>query len=220
VRIKSLLAVTATFLGLVSVGQAGTILINNPSFESPSCGTTGPVSCAPADWIVGGSGTAGAILPASSDPLQAFDGAQYAYANAGGTLEQTLATALQGNTSYELTIWVGSRANDSDTGFCQGCVFDPTVELLAGTTLLGTASGSTPAVGSWAEWTFTYDASASDPNIGQDFAIELSAAANQGDFDLVGLQTVGPQTAPEPSMLLLAGAGLVGMGLARRRLRG
>jgi len=218
VKIKALLAVTATFLGLASVGQAGTITINNPSFESPSCGSPGPVSCAPADWTV--SGSAGAILPASSDPLQAFDGSQYAYANAGGTLEQTLATALQGDTSYELTIWVGNRANDLGTGFCPGCVFDPTVELLAGTTVLGDASGSTPAVGSWAEWTFTYDASASDPNIGQDFAIELSAAANQGDFDLVGLQTVGPQTAPEPSMLLLAGAGLVGMGLARRRLRG
>jgi MYXO-CTERM domain-containing protein len=154
-------------------------------------------------------------LPASTD-MQAEDGSQYAYTNGGASLEQVLGTTIQAGVDYDLTIWVGNRTNaSSSTGFCKTCVFDPEVELISATTdtVLGTATGTTPGVGSWAEWTLVYDAPSSGAPIGEDLEIVLSANANQGDFDNVTLTS----SVPEPSTFLFAGAGLLGLGLAARR---
>lgn len=203
-----LVIMSAVFAG-ASWGDS--ITINNPSFESTSCSGPGPVSCAADGW----TGQGATFLPATGD-MQAFDGSQYGFVNAGGSLTQDLSTLLLPDTEYELTVWVANRTNNSDAGFCPLCTFDPVVELVAGgSTVLGQASGNTPAIGTWAEWTLDYTSPASGDPVGQDLSIVLSASASQGDFDLLQLQSV-----PEPSTMLLVGAGLLAvLGGARRRRR-
>jgi MYXO-CTERM domain-containing protein len=214
---SSVIASTAVlFLASAVVSWGGTIAINNPSFESPSCQGTAPVTCAVNGWAA--VGAAGAELPTGvfAPPYSqtaAFDGSQYAFVNGGASLTQDLATSLLAGTEYELTVWVLNRG-------CGGCVFDPTAELLVGGVDVGAATGTTPALGTWGEWTLDYVSPGSGPLVGGDLSIQLSAAANQGDFDLVGLSSNATASGvPEPSTFLFAGAGLLGLGLAARRRR-
>jgi MYXO-CTERM domain-containing protein len=221
IRMGLIASTAIVFLASAAVGWGGTIAINNPSFENPSCGsqTTTSLACgAPTGWTQDGNDLAAAFLPASTDVLQAFDGSQYAYTNGGASLDQVLSTTIQANADYELTIWVANRTNPNMTGFCKLCTFDPQVQLVSATTdtILGTASGTTPSVGNnWSEWTLFYDAPASGTPIGENLEIILSSGANQGDYDLVGLTS----NVPEPSTFLFAGVGLLGLGFAARRRR-
>jgi len=210
IRSSLIASMAVWFLASAAVSWGGTITINNPSFESPSCGTTGPVTCVPSGWVLNGVG--GTLLPPGGGPA-AFDGSQYATTNAGGSLTQDLLTSLLANTDYDLTVWVLNRG-------CGGCVFDPTVELLVGGTIVGEASGTTPAVGTWTEWTLDYVSPGSGPLVGEDLSIELTSTATQGDYDLIGLSSNATVSGvPEPSTFLFAGAGLLGLGLAARRRR-
>jgi hypothetical protein len=211
-------------LASAALSWGGTITINNPSFENPSCGTVNTLAsstCVPTGWTQGGNDLSGAILPASTDGTQAIDGVQYAYVNGGATLDQVLSATIQAGVDYDLTIWVANRTNATNTGFCKLCTFDPLVELVSGTTdtLLGTASGTTPSVDGWSEWTLLYDAPASGAPIGENLEILLSTSGdvNQGDFDDVALSSNGTASVPEPSTLMFAGAGLLGLGFAARR---
>jgi hypothetical protein len=217
IRTRSIASMAFLFLASAALSWGGTISITNPDFESPSClpQTTSAQPCGtPTGWTAGGNGNAVAFLPASTDPTQAESGSQYAYTNGGASLEQVLSTTIQAGVDYDLTIWVANRTN-AGAGFCSGCTFDPEVELISATTdtVLGTASGSTPSVDGWSEWTLAYDAPASGVPIGEDLEIVLSANANQGDFDNVTLTS----SVPEPSTFLFAGAGLLVLGFAARR---
>ena len=217
IRIGLIASAAALFFVSAAVSWGGTIAINNPSFEMPSCTGPGPVACAaPTGWTQDGNDLAAAFLPSTSDML-AFDGSQYAYTNGGASLDQILSATIQANADYELTIYVANRTNPNTTGFCKLCTFDPQVQLVSATTdtILGTASGATPGVGDWTEWTLSYLAPASGTPIGENLEIILSSGANQGDYDLVGLTS----NVPEPSTFLFAGVGLLGLGFAARRRR-
>jgi hypothetical protein len=217
----SLIASTAAMF-LTAVSWGGTIAITNPDFESPVCGTqtTTPLACgAPTGWTQGGNDLAAAFLPATTDTLQADSGLQYAYTQGGAFLDQVLAATLQANTTYTFEVAVGNRTNPTNTGFCQLCVFDPQMEIIDANTnaILGTASGSTPAVGAWTDWTATF--STGSVGVGDSLEIVLfTAGANQGDFDLVeGSSNATVSGVPEPSTFMFAGAGLLGLGFAARR---
>jgi len=219
IRTSSIVSTAVLFFASAAVSWGGTIAINNPSFENPACTGPGPVACAaPTGWTQGGNDLAAAFLPAPTD-VPAFDGSQYAYTNGGASLDQILSATIQANADYELTIWVLNRTNPNTSGFCQLCTFDPQVQLVDATTtgVLGTASGTTPGVGDWGEWTLFYDAPASGAPIGDTLEILLSTSGgvNQGDFDMVALTS----NVPEPSTFLFAGVGLLGLGFAARRRR-
>jgi len=209
-------SVFVALLVVVSGAWAGIVPITNPSFESPSCGTVGPATCAPTGWTV--SGAANAFLPGSGAFQSIPDGLQVAYSN-GGTLSQVLSTVIAANTTYTLSVWVSERVGDT---------FSPAIELLGGSNVLFTMStsnpggalptqsdgGSTPY--DWVDWTMSYTSPASGAIIGQALGISLGAGAAQSDFDNVSLTSAPVSSVPEPAMFALVGVGLLGL-VTRRR---
>ena len=202
-KIRFLLALCAAFLASVWVAQANTITIENPDFSTPACTAPGPSVCGPpTDWTV--SGSAGILLPAPTEP-QAFIGAQYAFANEGGSLTQDLSTALLANTTYTFTMW--------ELGGATG-----TAELVAGgTDVLADATGTVPAPGVWGQFTLTYTSPGSGSPIGEDLSVVLTSTGTQGDFDALSDITTTTTTVPEPSTMVLLGTGVLALGGARRR---
>ena len=198
----------------VSSGFANPITVLNSSFESPSCGSVAPVTCAPANWAL--TGVSGALLPATTAWDSIPDGVQVGFANLG-TLTQNLAVNLAPDTTYTLSVWLSRRTTE-------GQVFSPEIDLLAGSTVLlamdnsnpGGAAPTTNTDGTynWVDWTMSWKSPDSGAIIGQALSISLGSAASQTDFDNVSLS--GTTSAPEPGMFLLIGGGLIGLGLRRR----
>ncbi len=204
----------------VSGVWGGTIPITNPSFESPSCGTSPPQYCMPTGWTNAGTGyLAEGFLPPSSawDSLPPGGGSQVAFSN-GGTLTQTLSTDLVADTTYTLSLYVSGRSGS-------GTAFSPIIELLAGSSTLidltlTNPGGTTPTENAdgtyaWELWTGTYTSGDIVPS-GEALEISLSSAGIQTDFDEVSLSSADPSGVPEPAMFALVGAGLLGL-VTRRR---
>jgi len=146
------IALLVALFVVTSGAWAGTVPVTVPnnSFESPSCVTAG-TSCTPASWTIVGS--ANQWLPTAGQYNSIPDGSQVAWANTGGVLEQVLTTDLAANTTYVLSVDVGLRNNEVNT-------FGGIVDLYAGTTLIGTATGATPTFGNWVDWTLTVNSRA------------------------------------------------------------
>jgi len=120
----------------------------------------------PAPWIKnGGFGTGWTIASQYTGGLP--DGDIYAYANAGTDVRQTLATTLQANTTYTLTVAVGWRVDLPGLGY-------PTfpgygIELWAGGNKLASdydtghsgTGAATPAGDEWKDAVITYTSPAS-----------------------------------------------------------
>jgi hypothetical protein len=194
------------------------ITIQNYSFESPTCGTP-PAGClsGTTDWVeVGGANAYAPVLPPGSSP--AWDslpnGTQVATIN-DGSMSQVLAATATANTTYTLSVWVSERWNS-------GLSFQPTIELLAGSTPIITMNLSNPGGAlpttnadgtyNWVDWTMSFTTPNSAAYLGLPLEIFLSSPGPQADFDDISLD----QTVPEPTVLTLVGAGLLGL-VARRR---
>ena len=78
-----------------------------------------------------------------------------------------------------------------------------------------TATGIDGGLGTWNNWTAAYQAAVADA--GKTVTILLSTTGSQGDFDNVRLDAVSVVAAPEPASIALFGAGLLGLGLIRRK---
>ena len=201
----------AVFAALFVVGSgswAGVIPVTNADFDSPSCPSG---SCVPAGWTV--NNKAGEWMPTSGTFNSIPDGlTQVAYANASSSLTQIVATTLALETTYTLTVEVGNRIGDA---------FGPVVELLAGSTVLGTATGVTPTSGDWDLWTLVFDSGASNAAVGQSLEISLGSTVQQTSFVEVSLSSTPDQvgSVPEPAMFALVGAGLLGLVTRRRFAR-
>lgn len=202
----------------VSGAWGGAIAITNPSFESPSCGTTGPAFCMPTGWTnTGAASTAEGFRPPAGAWDSIPDGSQVAFSN-GGTLTQTLSTDLAADTTYTLDVWVSGRS---------GSTFAPIIELLAGTNTLIDLTLSNPGgtipthnedgTYAWELWTGIYTSGSSVPT-GEALGISLSSTGIQSDFDNLSLSSspAAPGTVPEPAVFALVGAGLLGL-VTRRR---
>jgi len=164
-----------------SPGAADPIDIVNPSFESPEL--------SPGAFTIGdfdGWSTvdiAGVFYPVSFEfNLPLPDGNQVGYANFGtGQLSQTLSATLQSNTTYTLTVYVGSRLD------C--CNPNPySVSLYAGDQLLDSESSQQPDPGDFALSTITFTSDDGDPREGLPLQIVLNSfGTGQTAFDNVSL---------------------------------
>jgi len=170
------------------LGAAGTtaladpVDVGNPSFESPEL--------SPGAYIIGSfdswdaTDTAGVFYPAPFQfnwPLP--DGNQIGFANGASLLTQTLSATLQSNTTYTLTVYVGRRAD-----CCNPSTYS--VELYAGTELLGSESSQDPAPGDFAISTVIFTSGDPDPLEGEPLQIVLRSTQQEGSqiaFDLVTL---------------------------------
>ncbi len=209
-RVRFGIALLVALFVVTCGAWAGAIPVADSDFENPVCGAAGSgTACAPVagSWTVVGS----ANQLAYSAAQYGSDGSnQVGWANTGGALEQVLANTLTANETYVLTVGVGTRTTTSFT-------YPGVVELFAGSTLLGTATGTVPAEGTWQTWTLTVDsATLSSSLIGDALEIVLTDTTDsQAGFDNVSLNATADPV-PEPAMFALVGAGLLGL-VTRRR---
>jgi PEP-CTERM motif len=144
-------------------------------------------------------------------------------------------TYVAGNT-YTLSFWVGLPMTEPGTNSAgMGCNINPLVSCLVtgipptsqfnfvvpnGGTGFATSgiavdpiTITSPGLGMWALETVSFTASAGGSYIGQTVGIDFHEATTQNNqsinFDIVSV--------PEPTTLLLAGSGLVGLALLRKR---
>ncbi len=210
-RVVGLFAILLLCAGMAS---ASTITILNSSFESPSCGIVGPVSCVPANWVLTGTlALGGQFLPPSNAWDSIPDGVQVGWSN-GGTLTQNLGVNVLPDLTYTLSLWLSQRWTAG--------TFLPEVQLLGGATPLFTMNNSNPGGAapslnqdgtySWVFWSMSWTAPSSGAIIGQPLSIFLGSDGIQTDFDNLSLTT----SAPEPGMLVLVAGGLLAIGVRRR----
>ena len=203
---------TILILGAVAL-QAGPVSITNPSFETGTLPNPCTGSGCTWSWTVPGwdvNGSAGEFHPSSTFITQVPDGSVVAF-SAGGTISQSLSTALAASTLYTLKVDIVSRLD--------GYVAPATVQLFAGNTLLATGNGVQPTAGTFLTSTATYQSSATDPSIGQNLKIVLSASGNQADFDNVRLNADAATGIPEPSSVAFLLIGGIAMAAGMRRAR-
>jgi hypothetical protein len=197
----------AAGMSVSAPASATPIPVDNFSFETlPAgglpidCGGSCAYSIAPipgwtntgssGQWIIGGF--------AGNPP--AFDGNVIGYTN-DDPISQNVATAVAG-TTYTLQVELLHRTD---------LPLDGVVQLEINGSVVATATGLDGGPGTWNDWTAVYTAIAA--NAGQTVTILLSTTGAQGDFDDVRLNAA----IPEPAALTLLGAGLVALGVVRRR---
>jgi hypothetical protein len=161
--------------------MADPVEVINPSFELPALSEGGFTSGVVDGWET--TPPTGVFYPQTFQfTLPLPDGNQVGYANFDtGQLAQTLSATLQSNTTYTLTVYVGKRLD------C--CYPNPySVELYAGSALLGSENSQDPAPGDFAVSTITFTSSDSDPLEGSPLRIVLkSVGTGQVGFDNVSL---------------------------------
>ena len=219
-RLPMIVAVAAAGLAAAPAAAAPINVVNH-SFEilpagglpNGGCGTACSFSFnTGVGWVLAGNG--GQFQPGSSSGNFAYfnyvpDGITTGWAGVG-TLYQTIVPLAQIGT-YTLQVERGVR---SDTLASPGWIalnFSNT-----NTTAYGTGTLATP--GNWSTWTATWTVGAAD--VGSTISIVLNGAGDQGNWDNVRLDgPAGNGTVPEPASwaLMIAGFGLVGASLRRRR---
>ena len=215
-RVLWIVPVLGMFLGEATPANADLLPIVNAGFESPPTTTfnAGPIT----GWTISGSGAG--VWNINNDPLgfwnvHAPEGNQIAFVspsdNPGpAAISQTLADTLQANTVYTLSAEVGQPNGFTPTF---------TIELLAGSNVLASFSGTGPQ-GSFQKYQVSFD-SAGSPFLGESLGIRLESSQAQTGFDEVTLNATSATAAvPEPSsrtMVLSLGAlGLLGYAWRRK----
>lgn len=135
------------------------------------------------------------------------DGITHAYSN-GGTHRQTVGVTVDTGAVYTLLVDIGDRNDLAAAG---------SVSLLINGIHYSGVGAFVP--GGWGTFTATYTGLAADDGMAIDIVL---SSGHQGNFDNVRLSgnTVpsrDPIGVPEPMTLSLLGAGLAGIGMARRR---
>lgn len=246
--------VATTLLGASAAAQAQVIPITNPGFEANATTDGAFTVLVPSGWqlydplalINQNANAVGVIrpnVPQTFFPTGAPEGAQAALvflagaASGAAGLQQTLASTLQADTLYSLSVAIGnigsgtSLAGSSDGG---GVFYNLAgfpgyrIELLAGGTLLGFDASSAGVIpeGEWRTATLLVDSSSFAAQVGQPLTVRLinldvagtvAEPAIEVDFDAVSL-VASAVSEPGAAAMWLAGLAVVG-GIAARRRR-
>jgi len=200
------IAILVALFVMASGAWAGNINVVDPGFETSPC-ASGNV-CQPASpWVTTDASLNAGQLNNTTQYGLGYGGTEVAYANAEYYLDQVLTTDLAANTTYTLTVLVGARSGGAPVG--------PEIELIAGSTEIGLATGTAPTAGNWSTYTLVVNsAQLSSSLYGDPLEVFLGSSTTQTGFDNVGLN--GVPNVPEPAMFALVGAGLLGL-VTRRR---
>ena len=188
---------------LAGAASAQSIFVENHDFEAPVQNLGGFTLGNVPGWTANGSNW-GVFRPTVATwGYVAPVGNQLLYSN-GPTAQQTVAATAQAGVRYALAVRVVNRPNFGS--------LDYTIELLAGTTLLGADQGTlSPPVGGSLTSLIVVDVAPGSPAVGHPFTIRLGGPT-QVNFDDVRL-------VPEPTLAsgLVAVVGLAALGRGRRR---
>jgi hypothetical protein len=128
-----------------------------------------------------------------------------------GGVEQTVATSIGAN--YSLTFYVGNMDNNASSYTLASAV---QVAITGQAAQIFSNNTNTTTHLNWALETFDFTATSTSTTI--DFINATLLADNEAGLDNVQLNAVS-STVPEPSSMLLLGAGLVAFAFVRRSLR-
>lgn len=192
ITIATLLSAGVSYIGEQNV-YALPVPIALPGFESPTLGDgeyspTGCGGCSnPTEWTF--TGSSGVFNPTSvyiAD--EAHGGDNTGYTNDGSICQTLTSQAVEENTHYELSVWVGSRSDGSPypNQFTIELLdeFDTSLASLVYTD----GSATVPDAGTWVQNTLAHTVWSGDSSIGNDLKICLSSPVVQSNFDDVSLE--------------------------------
>lgn len=191
----------------VVTAHAAELTIVNPGFEALTLMDGSFVANIPGWTHSGDSGTFNPSTLAYPGGV-AFEGNNVAYSASGGPwISQLLTSAVEANTIYQLSLYVGRRIDIPLPGYL--------VELRAGGQLLASDNGGlTPAAGTFERSMITFTSGPTDSVIGSALEIRFRSLGPQANFDGVSLVA---SPIPEVSTMLTSIAGLLALAVIRRR---